>query len=650
MYDFLRVSCAVPELEVAGVALNADRIISLIEKANADGAEVVVFPELAVTGYTCQDLFFQRTLISESNKALEKIVRHTSCIKSCIFVGAPISVCGQLYNCAVAVLRGKIIGIVPKTFLPDYNEYYEKRWFSSSEELDADTVTTRDIGLGDVGDYEIAIGRDLIFDIGTCRVGCEICEDLWTPLPPSTFLALSGAELIVNLSASNETISKREYRRSLVKQQSARCLCAYAYTSAGSGESTSDLVFSGHSLVCENGSLVCENKKLIDNDYILTCDVDLGKVFADRKKMKTFKDSAHLYGKYQRTRTVYVSETVGGSSDGALYPLNKYPFVPSDKNDRLKRCMDIFEMQVAGLKKRLDVTKSKLVVGVSGGLDSTLALLVAAQAMKETGRDLADVVGITMPCFGTSERTHNNSFELMSALGITSKEIPIKDACIQHFNDIGHDGKTLDLTYENCQARERTQVLMDYACKIGGFVVGTGDLSELALGFCTYNGDHMSMYGVNASIPKTLIRWLIDSLIEYNVFDKATDVLRDILDTPISPELLPPDEKGKIAQQTEDIVGPYALHDFFLYYLMRYGYEPEKIYHLALRAFDGEYDAETVQKWLKIFYRRFFTQQFKRNCMPDGVKVGSICLSPRGDFRMPSDANARAWLDRVNKL
>ncbi len=651
MFDFLRVASAVPAADVAGVPQNTDGIIAYIDKAAEQGADIVSFPELCITGYTCQDLFFQQTLISSSCRALEKIVKHTAKINTLVFIGAPVSVQGQLYNCAVAVFSGRIVGIVPKTFIPNYNEYYEKRWFSSSEELDVSSVTTHAIGLAMLDHYDIPIGRDLVFDVGACfRVGCEICEDLWTPLPPSTFLALAGAEVIVNLSASNETISKREYRRSLVMQQSARTLCAYVYTSAGAGESTSDLVFSGHSLVCENGALLGENEKLIDNDYMLVRDIDLGRIRSDRAKLKSFKDSARIYGVYETARTVSVEGSTKQEGDGSMRTIAKLPFVPSQKSDRLARCMSIFGMQVAGLKKRLEVTGSKLVIGVSGGLDSTLALLVAAQAMKETGRPLTDVVGITMPCFGTSGRTHNNSVELMHALGITSEEIKIADACKQHFSDIGHDGKTLDLTYENTQARERTQVLMDYACKIGGFVVGTGDLSELALGFCTYNGDHMSMYGVNASIPKSLIRWMIDSLIEYNVFEKATEVLRDILDTPISPELLPPDEKGNIAQETEDIVGPYALHDFFLYYMMRFGFDPEKIYHLACRAFQDDFEPDTVLKWMKMFYRRFFTQQFKRNCMPDGVKVGSICLSPRGDWRMPSDASARVWLDKVNKL
>lgn len=462
-------------------------------------------------------------------------------------------------------------------------------------------------------------------------------------------MTVNGAEVIVNLSASNETAAKSKYRRELVSQQSARCLCAYVYTSAGADESTTDLVFSGHTIMAENGTILCENERSADSGYILVHDIDIGKIRADRLKNKSFKDCRTVYGKFQPSRSVSCA-CGGANGDGTVYRIDRLPFVPSSKQDRVKRCMDIFEMQVAGLKKRLSTVGGKLIVGVSGGLDSTLALLAAAQTVKSAGKPLSDVVGITMPCFGTTQRTYSNAQKLMETLGVSAVEINIKDACMGHFKDIGHDPNVYDLTYENSQARERTQVLMDYAGKVGGLVVGTGDLSELALGWCTYNADHMSMYGINASIPKTLVRWMIDSVVEYNIFPESTEVLRDITDTPISPELLPPDETGQIAQKTEDIIGPYALHDFFLYYILRYGFEPKKVYYLARLAFRDSFDSKTVLKWLKNFYRRFFTQQFKRSCLPDGVKVGSVCLSPRGDWRMPSDASAAVWLKAAESI
>ncbi len=640
MLDYIRVSCCVPTVTVADVWGNLEKIKAQLRQAARAGSTLVVFPELCLTGYTCQDLFFQQSLLEDCRRALGELASLTGELLLTAVVGLPIEIHGALYNCGAVLNCGELKGIVPKTFLPNYGEYYEKRWFSTSEDLLAAGVTQGD---------GVPVGRDLIFTLadGTA-FGVELCEDLWTPLPPSTFLALGGAELIVNLSASNEVIAKRAYRRSLIAQQSARCLCGYVYCSAGTGESTQDLVFSGHSLIAENGTLLAENQRLLDTDYVLTMDLDLGRLRADRRKNRSFADSARVYGRQEPGTRIPLQSAP--DSDGSLYPLEKLPFVPSGRQDRQQRCRDIFEMQVAGLKKRLEVTGGKAVIGVSGGLDSTLALLVATQAMAQLGRPKTHVVGITMPCFGTTDRTYHNSLELMKTLGITSLTIPIAAAVKQHFRDIGQDEKTTDLTYENTQARERTQVLMDYAGKIGGLVVGTGDLSELALGWCTYNADHMSMYGVNASIPKTLIRWMIDSLVEYNMFPESTQVLRDVLDTPISPELLPPDENGQIAQQTENIVGPYALHDFFLYYVLRFGFSPEKIYTLARRAFREDFDRQTILKWLKTFYRRFVAQQFKRSCLPDGVKVGSVCLSPRGDWRMPSDASARGWLLRAEAL
>lgn len=648
MYDCIRIACAVPDIQVGNTAYNRDRIIDKIKEADIAGTDILIFPELSLTGYTCGDLFFQASLIKSAEKELMRITELSAEYSLSIVLGTPVEIGGQLYNCAVLISGGEILGVVPKTFIPNYNEYYEKRWFSSSSDLKVPYINCSPDSIFS----GVPVGRDLIFNLcGGVKVGIEICEDLWSVLPPSTFCALGGAELILNISASNDTIKKRTYRRELVCTQSARCICAYAYVSAGRTESTTDLIFSGHSIISSNGVLIKENEKQIDNSYLMIADVDLGIIRSDRMKNKTFKDSVSVYGVLQPMREVLCyNESSRIKSDGSLISLNKYPFVPNNKNDRISRCLEIFEMQVGGLLKRLEATGCRPVVGVSGGLDSTLALLVSVEAVRRLGREASDVIGITMPCFGTTGRTYSNSVELMKTLGITVKEINIEKACLLHFDDIAHDADVYDLTYENCQARERTQVLMDYAGSVRGLVVGTGDLSELALGWCTYNADHMSMYGVNASIPKTLVRWMIDSIAEFEIFPNSTDVLRDVMDTPISPELLPPDENGKISQETESIVGPYVLHDFFLYYMLRYGYEPEKIYVFACRAFNGDFSSEEILKWMKNFYRRFFTQQFKRSCLPDGVKVGSICLSPRGDWRMPSDAVSSVWLEALENL
>ncbi len=650
MYEFIRVAAAVTRVEVGNVPHNVKEIIKKADKAKKSDVDVLAFPELCLTGYTCADLFFQDSLLKSTKEGIKELVTHSFEWNFTLAVGAPIDIAGQLYNCAIIINHGKILGIVPKTFLPNYNEYYEKRWFSSSVDLNCKNISSKFFGI--TSEYDIPVGRNILFNINDkVTIGVEICEDLWAPMPPSTLLALNGAELIINLSASNETISKREYRKDLVRGQSARLFCAYMYCSAGEGESTTDLVFSGHSLIAENGSLLKENKNFIDSDYMISTDIDLGKIRADRRKNKSFKDCATLYGAKEDFITVSCNNSENDFvSDAKLYKVIKLPFVPKNKSDRLQRCLNIFNMQVAGLKKRILTTNSKLVVGVSGGLDSTLALLVSAEALKELGRPLTDLTGITMPCFGTSDRTYNNAVKLMQSLNIATKEVNIKEACIKHYEDIGHDINVHDVTYENVQARERTQVLMDYASEIGAFVVGTGDLSELALGFCTYNGDHMSMYSVNAGIPKTLISWLIDSVIEYDTFKSSTEILKDIIDTPISPELLPPNSKGAISQETENIIGPYSLHDFFLFYLVRYGFSPQKIYHLAKIAFKDEFDDATILKWQKLFYRRFFTQQFKRNCMPDGVKIGNICLSPRGDWRMPSDTVFKIWMSDLDEL
>lgn len=643
MYDFVRVAAAVPKIAVADIDFNSNEIIKMLKDADEKEADILVFPELCVTAYTCADLFFQDTLLKDAAKAVKKIAEN---VKNTAVIGVPMILEGQLYNCAVVISAKKICGIVPKTFIPNYNEFYEKRWFSSSEECKISEISSEYFEAEEI--YEIPIGRNIVFSVGDeISFGVEVCEDVWSPLSPGTFAALGGAELILNVSASNETVSKREYRRQMIAQQSASLICAYVYASSGSEESTTDIVFSGHSLIAENGTVVAENENLADSDYLLISDIDIGKIKADRRKIKTFKDAANLYGKHEPCVNVALP-LKKVNADGSFCKINKYPFIPSDKADRIKRCKDIFTLQAAGLKKRLSVTGCKPVIGVSGGLDSTLALLVAAKAAGEL--DGREVVGITMPCFGTTDRTYNNSLKLMESLGITVKEINIKDACIRHFEDIGQDINTLDVTYENCQARERTQVLMDYACKIGGLVVGTGDLSELALGWCTYNADHMSMYGVNSGVPKTLVKWMIDAIIDYNLFPKSTAVLQSILETPISPELLPPDKSGKIAQKTEDIVGPYELHDFFLYNILRFGYEPEKVFYLAKIAFSEDYLPEIILKWLKNFYKRFFTQQFKRSCLPDGVKIGSLCLSPRGDWRMPSDSCSAIWLKRLEQI
>ena len=658
MNDFVRVASAVINTTVADTKKNVEEHIKMMKMADREKVDITVFPELSVTGYTCQDLFFQQELLENAEDGVRIITETSKKLYGTFIVGCPVEYKGQLYNCGVVISRGDIVGIVPKTFLPNYNEFYEKRWFSSNTDLNNQPFEV----ISFAGYKCIGFGN-MIFDNDYCKFGVEICEDLWAPVPPSAMLSLSGAEIILNLSASNATIGKGEYLRSMVKQFSGSNICTYVYCSAGAGESTQDLIYSGHSIISENGTILKENQKTIDNDYLLICDTDLGKIRADRRKNKSFKDCQVYYKKFNEDiytnfvnekREFYIDETdkpiKDSVSNGEYYPVYKTPFVPADNSKKLKRCMEIFSMQVEGLKKRISVIGGKMVVGVSGGLDSTLALLVCAETAKRMNKPMTDVVGVTMPCFGTTDRTYNNSISLMKALGVTLMEIPIADSCRQHIKDIGHDENVHDITYENVQARERTQVLMDVANKVGGIVVGTGDLSELALGWCTYNADHMSMYGVNASIPKTLIKWMIDAVAKNNIFAEGTEILEDIIDTPISPELLPPTKDGKIAQKTEEKVGPYILHDFFLYYVLRFGFKPEKIFSLACTAFKGEFDKDTIKKWLKTFYIRFFTQQFKRSCLPDGVKVGSVCLSPRGDWRMPTDSSARIWLDEVEKL
>ena len=649
MLDFIRIACAVPPVQVGDVTKNTDDICRYIKAADEAKADVLVLPELALTGYTCADLFFQWHMERSAMAGLQRIIdfcgEHP---RLTVAVGIGLTICGQMYNCCAIVSGGVLRGIVPKTFIPNYNEFYEYRWFSSSSDLTVDTVSMKELGLR--GDYCVPVGKDLIFTIGDgAKLGAEICEDLWTPLPPSTLACLNGAEVIVNLSASNETVGKREYRRNLVKNQSSRCNCVYAYCSSGSTESTTDVVFSGHSMITQDGYMLAENQNLIDTDYMIVQDADLGAIRAERKRNKSVRDCTSVYGVMEPMRYVDC-ECQSLRSDGALYQVEKMPFVPQSQGDRRERCMDIFQIQVSGLKRRLEAIGTNAVIGVSGGLDSTLALLVTAEAMRQLGRPATDVHGLTMPCFGTTDRTYRNALRLMEKLGISQKEINIRQSVLAHFRDIGHDPQVTDGTYENVQARERTQVLMDYASIVNGIVIGTGDLSELALGWCTYNGDHMSMYSVNGTIPKTLMQEMIRAIADTPAFAGVREILGDILDTPISPELLPPDDSGKIAQQTEDLVGPYVLHDFFLYYMLRYGAEPAKIYLLACRAFADEYAPDTIKKWLRVFYRRFFSQQFKRSCQPDGVKVGNICVSPRGDWKMPSEASCRTWMEQIDKL
>lgn len=642
MFDYYRIACAVPEIRPADVENNLKEICKYIEQAESAGVDVVLFPELCVTGFTCGDLFCQETLINASNNAVNKIAEFTTGKDLIAVIGAPVRFSYNLYDCAVIIYNGRVEGVVPKTFC-------DRRWFTSANPFDKNCCTEQNIfGCGCVNG-EIAPGQKVFTVKDGFKFSVVIGEDATAPAGITDRLALKGAEVVLNMTALEQLIGCDEHVKLNAQGASYKNICVYAACSAGRTESTADSVFSGISLVAQNGRLLKANEQFIDSGYILTVDVDLGAVRADRAKSESFKASASMVD----TECILEKAIVVlnfAKCNGELLNISKMPFTPYDAEARIDRCCDIFNIQVEALKRRVQILNSKLVIGISGGLDSTLALLVAVECMKRLGRPVSDVHGITMPCFGTSDRTLNNSLKLMDLLGVTSKTISIKDACIQHFNDIEHSLDNYDATYENAQARERTQVLMDYAGKIGGFVVGTGDLSELALGWCTYNGDHMSMYSVNCDVPKTLVRQIVASLVECGMFADCNHVLKDILYTPISPELLPPDAKGNIAQVTEDIVGPYVLHDFFLYYIVRYGYEPKKIFNMAKRAFDDDFDSETIKKWLKSFYKRFFSQQFKRNCVPDGVKVGSISLSPRGDFRMPSDAVSSIWQAQVDEL
>lgn len=643
MRGLVRVGAAVPSLALGNVKENMKRHLAMMREAKEKHVSIVTFPELSLTGYTCGDLFFQRRLLDDVTDALLTL-KNEMPEGILAVVGAPLEIEGALYNCAVVQHKGEIISAVPKTFLPNNGEFYEKRWFQSGD-------ARRDASVA-IPKLKTDVCRQAIFETEDgVRFGIELCEDLWAPLPPSTMLSVEGAEIILNLSASNELLSKREYRQQLISQQSARCQCGYVYVSAGMGESSSDLVFSGHSVIASCGTVIRESEGYLADNYLMTADIDIDRIRADRMKQSSFADCA------AQVRAMWKQEpNILRTMENALLPddaapdyrVSKHPFIPSDKASRQLRCAQILAMQATALARRLSVTGGKVVVGISGGLDSTLALLAACKAVDMLHLPRTNILGITMPCFGTTDRTYHNALDLMTSLGVSQREIPIHNAVRQHFADIGHDESDHSVTYENCQARERTQVLMDVANKIGAIVLGTGDLSEIALGWCTYNADHMSMYGVNSGVPKTLVRWVIQTAAENEAFSSSRECLQSILDTPISPELLPPDEKGNILQQTEDVVGPYALHDFFLYYAIRFGYPPKKVFELCCIAFQDDFSCETILKWLKNFYRRFWTQQFKRNCMPDGVKIGSIALSPRGDWRMPSDAQYKAWMDECD--
>ena len=642
-YGFLRVACCSPELKVADCKFNAEKIIDKTRFLNSCGAELVVFPELSVTSYTCADLFLQRTLQNSAIEELERIAKKTSNCGCVLCVGLPIALENSLYNCGAVLYKGKILAIVPKTYIPNYSEFYEKRYFSSGAELKNQTVFLSK------QNPEVPFGTNIIVkDLNNTgfSLGLELCEDLWVPLPPSTALSLAGASVIANLSASNEIVGKAEYRRNLVKMQSAHEICAYIYANAGEYESTQDLVFSGHSIICENGAILAQAELFPAKDYIIT-DVDLERLGQERRRTTTFSNCANHNA--QNICFVSIDFKENQQKDFSLLRyIDSHPFVPSDSEKRKERCQEVIDMQAHGLAKRLrHINCANAVIGLSGGLDSTLALLVACRAFDLCGFNRKGILAVTMPCFGTTERTHSNACLLAKECSVSFAEVNITASVNQHFKDIGQNSEAHDVTYENCQARERTQVLMDIANKNNGIVIGTGDLSELALGWCTYNGDQMSMYGVNSSVPKTLVRHLV-SYFASESDGSLAKVLIDILETPVSPELLPPKD-GLISQKTEDLVGPYELHDFFLYYILRYGFEPGKILFLADSS-GLKYSHDFKLKWLRNFYKRFFSQQFKRSCMPDGAKVGSVNLSPRGDWRMPSDASCALWLEQIDSI
>lgn len=641
---FIKVASAVPSVKVADCEYNVQQIENIIAQAEGKGVEVIVFPELSITGYTCQDLFRQSLLLEQAETSVLMLLDFTRNLDIVCIVGLPVVVGDVLLNCAAVIQKGDLLGLVPKTYLPNYSEFYEKRWFASSQDLQPTEIRF-------AGNTVLVTPQPTLFR--TCDgvlFGIEICEDVWAPAPPSNVLALAGADIIFNLSASDELIGKHAYLKSLLSQQSARTISGYVYSGCGFGESSQDMVYAGNSLVYENGHLIAEGERFSLAPQTVITQIDVEKLRSERRTNSTYVNA-------QRGHSARIVNVHGVSMRDfeLLRDVEPHPFIPKTA-DMEQSCDEIFSIQVAGLAKRLVHTGCKTVVlGISGGLDSTLALLVCVKTFDKLGRDRKGIVGVTMPGFGTTDRTHSNAVDLMHALGVTSMEISISDSVRQHFKDIGQDMAVHDVTYENSQARERTQILMDLSNKLGGMVVGTGDLSELALGWATYNGDHMSMYGVNAGIPKTLIKYLVE-FVASKIDESSRSTLYDILDTPVSPELIPADENGNISQKTEELVGPYELHDFFLYNILRFGFRPRKIFMLARRAFDGShegasfYDDDTIKKWLKTFLHRFFVQQFKRSCLPDGPKVGSVSLSPRGDWRMPSDASASLWLKECEQL
>lgn len=630
-YGMVRVAAASLKLKVANPSYNKEEIKWAIDKAVNEGVRILVTPELSITGYTCADLFFTKTLQNAAEEALADVIEYTVGKNICVIVGMPVEFYNSLYNCAVVISNGIVNGVVPKQNIANYNEFYEKRWFASGKQFSVAQPVTIAGQNTTIGNHFFALGDGI-------NLGVELCEDLWVPNPPSSTMAQHGINVIANLSASDEYVSKAQYRKNLISNQSARCICAYIYASSGVYESSTDLVFSGATVIAENGSILAQGERFARDNVLTIADVDIEKINTQRRENMSFENLSDDGG-------ILSCVDVDNNDNDLKYRfVDAHPFVPSSKNEVEERCKEIFAIQASGLAKRLEHVGSKgCVIGISGGLDSTLALLVSVEAMKLLGKPMTDIIGITMPGFGTTDRTYNNAIDLMKSLGVTIKEISIKDACIQHMKDIEHDSNIHDITYENTQARERTQILFDMANKHNCLLVGTGDLSELAMGWCTYNGDHMSMYGVNASVPKTLVRYLVDYVASVSD-EKTKAILLDVLDTPVSPELLPPDENGKIAQKTEDNIGPYELHDFFLYNFVRFGFEKEKLSALAQKAFDGIYDEKTIEKWLGVFIKRFFISQFKRSCIPDSPKVGSVSLSPRGDWRMPSDASFEDYL------
>ena len=637
---FLRTAAVTPKIRVADPVYNGEQIKAVIQEAAAKGASVIVCPELCITGYTCNDLFLQTPMLDMAKQVMMEIAEDTKELNAITVIGLPFERKNRLYNVAAVLAGGRVLGLVTKSFVPNYGEFYERRYFAEGNAMPVYVSLTDVHG----STYQVPMGRDILF---ACRqipefvLGCEICEDVWLPNPPSIRHALAGATVIANASASDETTGKDAYRRALIGGQSARLICGYIYANAGEGESTQDLVFSGHNIIAENGTMLAESATL--GRELIYADMDLDRLRSERRRMGTFD----LTEKEGYVTVPFDLQPVDLELKRFIDPA---PFVPGDRKNRDKRCEEILSIQSMGLKKRLEHTGCQsAVLGISGGLDSTLALLVIVRAFDALGIDRSKITAVTMPCFGTTDRTYQNACLMTKQVGATLREINIKAAVNQHFQDIGHDPAVKDVTYENGQARERTQILMDVANQTGGMVIGTGDMSELALGWATYNGDHMSMYGVNASVPKTLVRHLVQYYADTTPDKNLSQVLYDVLDTPVSPELLPPKD-GEIAQKTEDLVGPYELHDFFLYYVLRFGYAPKKIFRMAQIAFVDKYDTETIKKWMKTFYWRFFSQQFKRSCLPDGPKVGSVAVSPRGDLRMPSDASSRLWMDEVNAL